>query len=206
MIIKLLALFNSLFLAGCSLFGIQSEDSPTYSLAESEDAFEIRHYQPYLIAQTEDSGNYDAATKESFYRLFEYISGKNQGQQKIAMTAPVQQQPKAETIKMTAPVFQEKSGKVWTMAFVLPAQYNAETAPKPTDPKVSIKTVPEKRVAVLRFTGFINEENVAEKKAELMARLKQKQIKTLSEPISAGYNPPWTIPFLRRNEIHVDIE
>jgi DNA gyrase inhibitor GyrI len=206
MIKKIFTLLSGLLLAGCSLFGIQSEDSPTFWLADREDSFEIRHYQPYLVAQTEDSGSYDVATKQSFDRLFGYITGKNQGKQKIAMTTPVQQQSKAEKIEMTAPVFQEKSGKAWAMAFVMPSQYNIETVPKPTDPKVIIKEIPEKRVAVLKFSGFLNEGKIAEKKAELMVWLKQKHIKATSDPISAGYNPPWTIPFLRRNEIHVDIQ
>lgn len=211
---KILALLNTLFLAGCSVFGIQSEDSPTYWLVDdSEGSFEIRHYHPYLIAQTEDSGDYDTATKQSFYRLFDYISGKNQGKQKIAMTAPVEQtqkgnkfQPNGEKIQMTAPVFQEKSGNVWTMSFVLPLKYDMETAPKPTDSKITIKEVPEKRVAVLTYTGFMGADKIAEKTKELMAWLKIKKITPLSEPRSAGYNPPWTIPFLRRNEILVDIE
>lgn len=206
---KILLLLNGLFLTGCSLFGIQSEDSPTYWVGgDSEGSFEIRHYQPYLIAQTESSGDYDAATKQSFYRLFDYISGKNQGKQKIEMAAPVmqQKQSKGEKIEMTAPVFQEKSGNAWTMAFVLPLHYNLETVPKPTDPKVTLKEIPEHRVAVLTYTGFMGADKITEKTKELTTWLKQKNLTPLSEPRSAGYNPPWTIPFLRRNEILVDIE
>ena len=203
---KLVILINSLFLAGCSLFGIQMEDSPIYGLMEEDGSIQIRHYRPYLVAQTEDEGDYDAATEKSFYRLFEYISGKNQAQQKIAMTSPVSQEQTAQKIDMTAPVFQEQAGKKWTMRFVLPLKYDLSSAPKPTDPKVSLMEVPEKKVAVLQFTGFFSDTNLSEKKAELTAWLKDKKIKPLSQPRSAGYNPPWTIPFLRRNEIHIDIE
>ncbi|CAG7857536.1 hypothetical protein MCAMS1_02400 [biofilm metagenome] len=203
---KLFALINTLFLAGCSLFGIQTEDSPVYGLMEEYDPIEIRHYYPYLTVQTEDSGDYDAATEKSFFRLFDYINGKNQTQQKLTMTAPVLQASKGEKIQMTAPVFQAQSGKTWTMRFVLPLEYDLATAPKPSDPKVTLVEIPEKKVAVLRFTGFFSENTLSETKAELMAWLKEKKIKPLSEPLSAGYNPPWTIPFLRRNEIHVDIE
>jgi hypothetical protein len=199
-------LINTLLLAGCSLFGIQSEDSPVYGLMEEHDSIEIRHYYPYLTAQTEDSGDYDAATEKSFFRLFDYINGNNQTQQKITMTAPVLQESKGKKIEMTAPVFQEQSGKNWTMRFVLPLEFDITTAPKPTDPKITLAEVPEKKVVVLRFTGFFSESSLSEKKSELMAWLKEKKIKPLSEPLSAGYNPPWTIPFLRRNEIHIDIE
>jgi DNA gyrase inhibitor GyrI len=200
------ALLNNLFLAGCSLFGIQSEESPGYEVLEQHGAIEIRHYRPFLVVQTEDVGDYEAASKRSFFRLFDYISGKNQSKQKIAMTAPVMQEPKPEKITMTAPVFQEQSGQKWTMRFVLPSQYQLATAPQPTDPAVTIMEIPAKKVAVLLFSGFLNKNNIAKKKAELSAWLKENNRKAILEPRSAGYNPPWTIPFLRRNEVHIDIE
>lgn len=200
------ALLNSLFLAGCSLFGIQSEESPGYEILEKHGTVEIRQYRPFLVVQTEDAGDYEAASKRSFFRLLDYISGKNQSKQKIAMTAPVLQEPKSEKITMTAPVFQEQSGQKWTMRFVLPSQYQLATAPQPTDPAVSIMEIPAKMVAVLQFSGFLNKNNIAEKKEELSAWLKENNRKAISETRSAGYNPPWTIPFLRRNEVHIDIE
>ncbi|MBK8814732.1 MAG: heme-binding protein [Methylococcaceae bacterium] len=200
------ALLNSLFLAGCSLFGIQSEESPGYEILEKHGTVEIRQYRPFLVVQTEDAGDYESASKLSFFRLFDYISGKNQSKQKIAMTAPVLQEPKPEKITMTAPVFQEQSGQKWTMRFVLPSQYQLATAPQPTDPAVLIKEIPAKKVAVLEFSGFLNKNNIAEKKEELSTWLKENNLKAISESRSAGYNPPWTIPFLRRNEVHIDIE
>jgi len=203
---KIIAFLNSMLLAGCSLFGIQSEESPVYGLMETSGNVEIRNYQAYLVAQTEVDGAYDVATKKSFYRLFDYISGKNQSQQKISMTSPVLQEPKREKISMTAPVFQEQSGQSWVMRFVLPARFDLTSAPKPGDPKVKILEIPAKKVAVLQFSGFYNASNIAEKKLELLAWLKEKNFKAISEPRSAGYNPPWTLPFLRRNEIQIDIE
>ncbi len=200
------ALLNSLFLTGCSLFGIQSEESPRYEVLERHGTIEIRQYRPFLVVQTEDSGDYEAASKRSFFRLFDYISGKNQSKQKIAMTAPVLQEPKPEKISMTAPVFQEKSGPNWTMRFVLPSQYRLASAPQPTDPSVLLVEIPIKKVAVLQFSGFLNENTICEKKAELSSWLKENNRKAISQPRSAGYNPPWTIPFLRRNEVHIDIE
>lgn len=203
---KITLLITCLLLVGCSLFGIQTEDTPIYGLMDEEGDIEIRHYFPYLTAQTEDVGDYESASKLSFLRLFDYINGNNQQQQKIAMTAPVVQEPKSKKIDMTAPVFQEKSGKNWVMRFVLPLDYSLSTAPKPTDPKVILVEIPKKKVAVLQFSGFLSDSALTDKKAELIAWLKTKNIKALSEPRSAGYNPPWTIPFLRHNEIHIDIE
>jgi hypothetical protein len=199
-------LLNSLFLTGCSLFGIQSEESPGYDVLEQHGVIEIRQYRPFLVVQTQDAGNYETASKRSFFRLFDYISGKNQSKQKIAMTAPVTHEPKPEKITMTAPVFQEQSGQTWTMRFVLPSQYQLATAPQPTDPAVTIMKIPAKKVAVLQFSGFLNKNNIAEKTAALSAWLIENNRKEISEPRSAGYNPPWTIPFLRRNEVHIDIE
>ena len=129
MLKSLFSLFYSLLLSGCSLFGIQSEESPGYDVLEKHDSIEIRTYRAYLVAQTEDSGDYRSATEFSFYRLFNYISGANQGQEKIAMTAPVTQEPKPETISMTAPVLQEQAGQGWIMRFVLPSKYNLTTVP-----------------------------------------------------------------------------
>lgn len=203
---RLFALLNSLFLAGCSLFGIQSEESPSYELLEQHGAIEIRQYHPFLVVQTEDSGDYKAASNRSFFRLFDYISGKNRSKQKITMTAPVIQEPKPEKISMTAPVFQEKSGPIWIMCFVLPSQYQLATAPQPVDPAVSLVDIPAKKVAVLTFSGFLNESTLAVKTAALSVWLKENNRKAISDPRSAGYNPPWTIPFLRRNEVHIDIE
>ncbi|MBM4208538.1 MAG: heme-binding protein [Gammaproteobacteria bacterium] len=204
---KLILLLISFVLAGCSLFGIQSEDSPVYGLMEEDDDIEIRHYFPYLTAQTEDAGDYESASNLSFLRLFDYINGKNQSRETIAMTAPVLQEQAGNKIEMTAPVFQEQSGNKWIMRFVLPVQYTTiSTAPKPSDPNVKLVEIPDKKVAVLQFSGFLSDSAITEKKAELTAWLKNKKIKPLSDARSAGYNPPWTIPFLRRNEIHIDIE
>ena len=205
MLKSLFSLLYSLVLGGCNLFGIQSEESPAYDLLENYDPVEIRSYRAYLVAQTEDSGDYDNATESSFYRLFNYISGANQVQEKIAMTAPVTQE-KSETISMTAPVFQEQAKQGWIMRFVLPSKYNLSTVPEPTDSRVQVIEVPARKVAVLRFSGFLNEKTVSRKKAELLDWLHSRKIKALSAPRSAGYNPPWTIPFLRRNEVQVDIE
>jgi hypothetical protein len=107
---------------------------------------------------------------------------------------------------MTAPVIQQKSGEVWLMAFVLPKDYSVSTAPIPLNPAVIIKSIPEKKVGVIQYSGFLSEQGIEEKAGELKDWLDRKSYKTLSPPRSAAYDPPWTLPFFRRNEVHIDIE
>jgi effector-binding domain-containing protein len=203
---KLLTLINTLFLSACSLFGIPSVEEAGYDVLKEHDTIQIRQYKQLLTAQTEVDASYDEASKKAFQRLFDYISGKNKAQQKIAMTAPVIQGKKSEEIAMTAPVFQEKSGKTWFMSFVLPADYTLATAPVPMDPRIVLKEVPGKKVAVLTYSGFLSEQVINEKANELKSWLAANGYKAVSSPRSAGFDPPWTLPFFRRNEVHIDIE
>jgi hypothetical protein len=201
-----LTLLNTLFLAGCSLFGIHSYEEAGYTVQEDHGSIQIRQYKPLLVAQTEVAANYDDASGKAFRRLFNYISGENKKQQKIVMTAPVIRERQNEEITMTAPVFQQKSGQTWLMSFVLPSEYTMTTAPIPLDSSVAIKEQPSKKVAVLSYSGFLSEQGIEEKTHELTSWLAEKSYKSISSARSAGFDPPWTLPFLRRNEVHIDIE
>jgi SOUL heme-binding protein len=203
---KLLTLINALFVTACSIFGMPSVEEAGYDVLKDNAHIQIRQYKPLLTAQTEVDASYDEASRKAFQRLFDYISGKNKAQQKIAMTAPVIQEKQSDEIAMTAPVFQEKSGKSWFMSFVLPADYTLANAPVPLDSAIVLKEVPSKKVAVLTYTGFISEQAIDEKTNELKSWLDANSYKAMSSPRSAGFDPPWTLPFLRRNEIHIDIE
>lgn len=203
---KLFILFNTLFLAGCSLFGIQSVKEAGYVVLKDDAHIQIRQYQPLVVAQTEVIADYKSASNVAFKRLFDYISGSNKKQQKIAMTAPVIQESQAEEIAMTAPVIQEKSGQAWQMSFVLPAEYTLNNAPIPLDSAIKIKEIPSKKTAVLRYSGFLSEESIEEKTKELQTWLVEQGYKTISTARFAGFDPPWTLPFFRRNEVHIDIE
>lgn len=203
---KLLILFNSLFLASCSLFGIQSVKEANYTVLKTNEHIEIRLYPALIVAQTQVAANYKAASNIAFKRLFNYITGSNKKQQKIAMTAPVTQQAEAEEISMTAPVVQEKTGQIWLMSFVLPSEYSLVTAPLPLDTTITLKELPSKKTAVLRYSGFLSERVIDEKSKELTIWLDQQGYKAISTARSAGFDPPWTLPFLRRNEVHIDIE
>lgn len=203
---NLLILLNTLFLASCSLFGIQGVKEANYSVLKDNDHIQIRQYQSVVVAQTEVMADYKTASNVAFRRLFDYITGSNKKQQKIAMTAPVLQEAQAEEITMTAPVIQEKSGQAWLMSFVLPAEYTLANAPIPLDPAIKIKEIPSKKTAVLQYSGFLSEQNIAERTQKLEAWLQEHGYKAIAPARSAGFDPPWTLPFFRRNEIHIDIE
>ncbi len=196
----------SLFLTGCTVMGIRSSEEAPYSLLSESDNIQIRQYQPVLMAETVIEANYEDSGGIGFKRLAGYIFGGNVQKQKMAMTAPVLREAVSENIAMTAPVLQQKMGNQWLMAFVMPSGYTLETLPTPLDNKIIIKQVPAKKVAVLRYSGSINEERIAENSQILLEWLAQNHYKLLSASRSAAFDPPWTLPFLRRNEVHVDVE
>jgi SOUL heme-binding protein len=202
----LLNFLNSLFLTGCSIFGVVTVEEAGYEVVKDNGRIQIRQYKPMVVAQTEVDSNFKDASSQAFNRLFKYISGHNKKQQKISMTAPVIREPKAEEIAMTAPVFQKKSGKFWLMQFVLPSDYALTTAPIPEDPFITLKEIPSKKVAVLRFSGFLSEQSITEKTKELKVWLDAEGFEAISSARSAGFDPPWTLPFLRRNEVHIDVD
>lgn len=182
-------------------------EEPKYTVIEQSEAFELRAYSPKIVAETRVSGSLDKASSAGFRLIADYIFGNNTsrtgGSEKISMTAPVTMEPKSEKISMTAPVTMEKTGEQWRMHFVMPGQYTLATLPKPNNPAVTLREVPQSNYAVIRFSGLAGEEKVATKTAELMAWLKGKGITPAGKPELARYNPPWTLPFLRRNEVMV---
>jgi hypothetical protein len=149
----------------------------------------------------------DKASSAGFRLIADYIFGNNTSRtgekEKISMTAPVTMEPKSEKISVTAPVSMKQTGGQWRVHFVMPGQYTLETLPKPHNPMVTLREVPASNYAVIRFSGFAGEDKVAKKTAELIAWLDSKGITPTGKPELARYNPPWTLPFLRRNEVMV---
>jgi len=187
-------------------------EEPKYTLVEKSGAFELRAYAPKVLAETLVDGSLDAASSVGFRRIADYIFGNNTahngGNEKISMTAPVTMSAKSdkspsEKISMTAPVTMQQSDGKWRMYFVMPSQYTLSTLPTPNNPAVTLRELPATRMAAIRFSGLAGEEKTAKKTAELMAWLKSKNIVPIGEPELARYNPPWTLPFLRRNEVMV---
>jgi effector-binding domain-containing protein len=188
--------------AGCA-----SVSTPRYALLSEEKGYEIREYGGYIVAETTVPGPYRDAMYAGFRILFDYISGNNEAAQKVEMTAPVlEERPVA--IAMTAPVLQEQEAdsERHTVAFIAPEGYTLDTIPVPKDPRVRIREVPAHKVAALRFGGWADAEKVRRRSSELKKMLERDGRTVLSPFRSAQYNPPWTPPPFRRNEILVEIE
>lgn len=184
-----------------------TEEPPYQSLEKSGD-FELRRYAPMIVAETFVEGSLDQASSAGFRLIADYIFGNNRGRagavgEKIAMTAPVTLEPGSQKIDMTAPVTMESSAGRWRMHFVMPSGYTMTTLPIPNNPRVRLRELPEQQTAAIVFSGFAGEDQVKEKTAALLAWMAARGLKPVSAPQLARYNPPWTLPFLRRNEILV---
>ena len=166
---------------------------------------EIRDYASHILAETVGEGNLEDAGSTAFNKLFRYISGANRSRDKVAMTAPVSQQPAGEKIAMTAPVGQQRADDKWLVSFTMPDAYTLETLPQPDDSSVTLREVPARRMAAVRYSGFWSEKNYSRYKAELEAWIDSKNLMMTGEAIWARYNAPFTPWFLRRNEILIPV-
>lgn len=206
---RAMAMISTLFLAGCSVFGVRSgTPEPQHGVvARLGDDIEIRSYGPRVAAETEvEAANEEAGRNAAFRSLFDYISGANRAASKIEMTTPVSIDSGPQKIAMTAPVATAAAGQgLYAMRFFLPASYTMATAPQPTNPRVRLVEVPAEMLGVLRFTGSPSETALQARKAELLARLQTSNWRAVGEPVSFLYDPPWTLPFRRRNEVAVSV-
>ena len=221
---------RNVLLLACAMTGLffsevaMAIEEPAFETLEKIDNIEIRQYRPVIVAETFVDGDMGSASNDGFRLIADYIFGNNlsvrgaagKPSEKIAMTAPVSIEPAAgaEKIAMTAPVNIEPQGnsasgmmqsKRWRVQFTMPSEYSMATLPKPRNPAVTLREVPGKRYAALVFSGFTGEDKVQQKTDELLAWLKAKGVKALATPQLARYNPPWTLPFMRRNEILVEV-
>lgn len=181
---------------------------PDYQVIESDQAFEVREYPTYLIAETEVQAGFINAGNVAFGRLFRYISGANVSQQRISMTAPVEQSVmEGERIAMTAPVEQVKTEGMYRVGFIVPRQYNLETVPQPLDPRVKIRQVDARRVAVWRYSGRWTEENFRQHEQMLRDTLRARGISVdpAAPATIARYDAPFMPWFMRRNEVHISL-
>jgi len=181
-------------------------EEATYKVVKKDNKFEIRDYAPHILAETVVEGDFEEAGNKAFNVLFGYISGDNRSREKLTMTAPVSQEPKGEKIKMTAPVGQQRVQESWAVSFMMPASYTLETLPEPEDPKVTLRQVPARRIAAVRYSGFWNEKGYLRYKLELESWIREKGHTIVGDPIWARYNAPFTPWFLRRNEILIPVD
>jgi hypothetical protein len=178
-------------------------EQPEYKVTSSKGSIEVRKYGAMIAAEVEVKGERKAAINEGFRLIAAYIFGANEPNAKIAMTAPVQQQGK-QSIAMTAPVTQQARDGIWTVRFIMPKSWTLETLPAPTDERIKLLPVPAKRMVVIRFSGTADDGLVATKTAELRKYAADHKLSVTDEPLLAFYNPPWTLPFFRRNEVMME--
>jgi hypothetical protein len=199
---RAITVFASLLsVTACSVFGNAAAPEPDYRVTLAEPPFELRDYGELIVVKTP----MEDGSRAAFGRLFDYISGANTAGGDIAMTAPVLNTTSSDgsKIAMTAPVLQNLAG-TREMVFVLPADITLETAPVPTDPNVTLDTIPPRRVAVVRYSGFMASNATAEE-ARLRDWMAGKSLTAQGAAEVAGYNPPWTLPPWRRNEVLIPV-
>jgi hypothetical protein len=217
------SLFAGLLSTGCSVFGVRSTEEPRYSVIDQLGPVEIRRYDARAAAETIVDAAESEARSIGFRRLAGYIFGGNAARQSIAMTAPVAQgqaqggNGAGERIAMTAPVAQAPApapaatpGQVagsagWVIRFFLPAGVTAANAPVPNDKSVHVVTVPPETVAVLRYSGWYSAADIGAANAKLFQGLQGSPWHPTGAPVAWFYDPPWTLPFLRRNEAVVTV-
>ncbi|MGF2943855.1 SOUL family heme-binding protein [Mycobacterium sp. Lab-001] len=183
-------------------------EEPAYTRQELTDTVEIRNYGSRIAAQTTVPGDQERARNVGFRRLARYIFGGNRGGQAIAMTAPVGQHATAgQQIAMTAPVAQTgDDGRGWVIRFFMPSTWTMDTLPTPNDDQVRLVTVPPQTVAVLKFSGDRSPQAVADRIAELRNVLRNNDIVPIGGADAWFYDPPWTLPCRRRNEVAIPVE
>ena len=202
---KIKYLFYFLIIISNSLM---ATDEPEFRLILKADKFEIREYSPKIIAQIEVFGDFDDASSKGFKILADYIFGNNtstDGNSRIEMTAPVEMEPLPQKINMTKPVLTEGSDNNWIVSFIMPNEFTLATLPKPNNKSIKILSLPKEKYAVIVFSGLVRESSYLEKERSLNQFIKEKELKASGEIKIARYNPPWTLPFFRRNELMIKI-
>ena len=165
----------------------------------------MRDYRALIAAEAHVGGSRQAAVNEGFRLIADYIFGNNRHKAKVAMTAPVTQTASSEKIAMTAPVTQAGDGKTWTVRFIMPSHYTMATLPEPNNPRVTLVPIPPQRYAVIRFSGLAGESDIRDKTQALTLWITAKKLRTDGPVALARYDPPWTLWFMRRNELLIPV-
>lgn len=200
------------------IFSAMAYEEPKYQVLLKNDEFEIRQYAPMLIAEVSVVGDMDQASSQGFRLIADYIFGNNKvigksESEKISMTTPVTIEPLSSKIEMTSPVtiapletaLNMQTSREWRVNFVMPSQYNLGNIPKPNNPQVTLREIPEKFFVVYNYSGFNTQSRVQNKSEKTIAWIKELGLKPIGAPQLSRYDPPWTLPMFRRNEIMVEI-
>ena len=188
------ALLNGLLLTSALLLSgaAMATEEPKYTVLKQTEDFELRRYDEQLVAQTWVTGDQDAASRAGFKILADYIFGNNSAAN-----------GKIRKISMTAPVSIQQTEDKWRVQFTMPSQYTLQTLPKPNNPNIEIVEVPAQTYGVIKFSGSAGTEKVAVKTKELQSWMQGQNLTIIGKSERARYNPPWTLLFLRRNEVMI---
>lgn len=187
---------------------LMATEEPEFTVLFQEGNIEIREYEPRIIAHVKTIGDFDDASSKGFKMLADFIFGNNNinnTSKKISMTAPVSASLSSKKISMTAPVIAENNNNEWSIAFVMPKEFTLETLPIPNNQNIRITALPKEKFAVIVFSGLVRESSYDKKVHSLNEFIKEKKLTPLSTIQIARYNPPWTLPFFRRNELLIKI-
>lgn len=177
---------------------------PNYVVIKTDGNIEIRKYSAFLAAQVEVAGDRYTAINKGFRILADFIFGNNNAKNKLAMTAPVIQQN--TEISMARSVALQKKTNSWMVQFIMPSGYTIVNLPKPKNNAIIILQIPEKKYVVIRFSGSSSEANLSKYVNLLESYIRKNKLTVIGQPIFAFYNPPWILPFLRRNEIMFELK
>ena len=210
MIESIIGFFGSILFGLLATFGVNAgTEGPKYVVVDRIGSnIEIRKYAPRIAAEyTVDSKSSDNPRSEGFRVIAGYIFGANKGSKRVEKTAPVEMQKMGSNkIAMTSPVEVNKSEQQMTMRFFMPAEYELTELPEPTNTRIKLIEIPEAVVAALTFSGSTGEKAIATETERLLKQIESSKYKPTGEQTAYLYNPPWTIPFLRRNEVIVSVE
>lgn len=184
---------------------VRATEEPQYTVTQRNEVFEVRRYEPYIVAEVLVPGPADKAGNQGFAILADYIFGKNKGATKMQMTAPVSQTPVPVKIDMTAPVTQSVAQGGFLVQFVMPRTYTTATLPEPIDTRIVLRELAQRSVAVIRYSGSSGQANYDKHLSQLRGGVEQSAIATHSEPVFSRYDAPYVPTFLRRNEIWLEV-
>lgn len=182
-------------------------EEPNYEVLKQDGDFELRRYDPMIVAEVSVAGSMEQASGRGFRILADYIFGNNRvdgaTNTEIAMTAPVTMRPRSDTIEMTTPVTMQAGDGRWRVQFVMPSAYSMANLPKPNNPAIELIKHDVQYYGVVQFSGFTGNDKVADKTAALRDWLAKQEIDPIGAPELSRYDPPWTLPFFRRNEVKI---
>ncbi|HKL48624.1 MAG TPA: heme-binding protein [Desulfuromonadales bacterium] len=190
--------------------GVMAYEEPDYTVLETRESFELRRYAPFLVAEMLVSGGFDEAGSRAFGRLFDYISNDERPEGKISMTVPVIQQPvaqeKASDSGSGGTERQAEQTTTYRFAFPMPSEYTREELPAPADERIRIRQTASRVLAARRYSGTWSEERYRKNEEILLEAIEEAGLKAIGEPIFARYNAPFSLWFLRRNEVLIEVD